>query len=94
MANRLNGLAALRLRTRAPHTKVGGMTLREEVTALFDEARSRIDAKRPPYGTLPREDGPDLRIVTVNEVNDAVAKALLLLAERIDQLEGEPPESA
>lgn len=63
------------------------MTLREEILKEFEDAKDRIEQRAPRPGILPRADAPDLRFVSINETNEAIANSLLKIADRIDALE-------
>lgn len=60
------------------------MSLSSEIEELFTQAQRNIDSVASPFGLMQREDGPDMRMVTVNENFAAVQKALLLIAAKID----------
>lgn len=64
------------------------MTLREDIDALFQRANDTYRAALPVPGGLPRLSGPTPSDVAINENFAALVDAVLLIADRIDALEG------
>lgn len=64
------------------------MTLRAEIVNLFDAAQEKIDRNRSSRSLVVEEGAPDPQFAAIDDINEATWRAVLLLADRLDALEG------